>query len=220
MKHPIAFLHTSPAAIPPLMRFFDETAPEFEITNLLDDGLLRMLSAGRTDDASARLREMLDTAQRYYGVRAAMITCSSVSTQMARDAAAQTSIPVLKIDEPMARAAVQTGRRIGICATFRPTVVPTSSLLQEAARAAGRDVELIPEIMESAYDALLAGRFEEHDRILLAGVDNLASQRVDAIVLAQVSMARVLSQAVARTTIPVFSSLNTSLEALRQLVRD
>lgn len=219
MKHPIAFLHTSPAAIPPLMRFFDETAPEFEITNLLDDGLLRMLSAGRSEEAAARLREMLDTAQRYYGVRAAMITCSSVSTRMARDAAAHTSIPVLKIDEPMARAAVHAGRRIGICATFRPTVVPTSALLQEAARAAGREVELIPEIMEPAYEALLAGRFDEHDRILLGGVDRLAAQNVDAIVLAQVSMARVLSQAAARTSIPVLSSLNTSLDALRQLVQ-
>ena len=41
-KTKIAFIHTSPAAIGPLMQFYGEAAPDLEITNLLDDGLLRL----------------------------------------------------------------------------------------------------------------------------------------------------------------------------------
>ncbi len=50
MKRSVAFVHTSPAAVGPLMQFYAEAAPEFEITNLLDDGLLRLLAAGRAED--------------------------------------------------------------------------------------------------------------------------------------------------------------------------
>ena len=41
MSHKLAFIHTSPAAIAPLMQFYG--AAGMEITNLLDDGLLRLL---------------------------------------------------------------------------------------------------------------------------------------------------------------------------------
>jgi hypothetical protein len=56
MKIPVSFLHTSPAAIGPLMQYYSEQAPDLEITNQLDDGLLRLLAAGRVDVVEARLR--------------------------------------------------------------------------------------------------------------------------------------------------------------------
>lgn len=217
MTKSVAFLHTSPAAIPPLMQFYTEAAPDLQITNLLDDGLLRMLSAGDYERARQRLAEMLDAAQRYYGASAALVTCSSVSTGMVRDIQQTAPIPVLKIDTPMARAAVAIGGRIGICVTFRPTIVPTTRLIEEAAQEAGATVELIPEVMEDAYTALLGGRPEDHDRILLGGIEKLSTLGVNVIVLAQVSMARVLPTVGAVTNVPVLSSLSTSLEALRAL---
>ncbi|MCC6587172.1 MAG: hypothetical protein IT168_10810 [Bryobacterales bacterium] len=217
MTKSVAFLHTSPAAIPPLMQFYTEAAPDLQITNLLDDGLLRMLSAGDRARARERLAEMLDTAQRYYNASAALVTCSSVSTAMVRDIQRSSPIRVLKIDTPMARAAVGIGGRIGICVTFKPTIAPTTRLIEEAAQDAGTTVELIPEVMEDAYTALLGGRPEEHDRILLAGIQKLSTLGVNAIVLAQVSMARILPKVSAVTSTPVLSSLSTSLQALRNL---
>ena len=53
-KRKVAFVHTSPAAVGPLMQFYAESAPELESTNLLDDGLLRPLAAGDAATAEAR----------------------------------------------------------------------------------------------------------------------------------------------------------------------
>ena len=60
------------------------------------------------------------------------------------------------------------------------------------------DSELIPE----AYDALLAGDTERHDRLLMAGVERLAARGAEVIVLAQVSMARILLLWPARSQYP------------------
>ena len=90
-------------------------------------------------------------------------------------------------------------------------------IVEEAAQEAGASVELIPEVMEDAYTQLLGGRPEEHDRILLAGIEKLSTLGVNVIVLAQVSMARILPKASTVTSIPVLSSLSTSLQALRNL---
>src|SRR3954463_15525277 len=130
-KTKVAFIHTSPAAIGPLMQFYGEAAPELEITNLLDDGLLRLLAEKNHPVAQERLADMIETARQTYGARLAMITCSSVSKEMAEQLNESFDLPVLKIDYPMARQAVRAGRRIGVAATFAPTLVPTTKLINE-----------------------------------------------------------------------------------------
>src|ERR1700755_1616589 len=98
MKRSVAFIHTSPAAIGPLMQFYGEQAPDLEITNLLDDGLLRLLAAGKTEDARKRLSEMRRSAAETYEPELAMITFSSVPREMADSLARDFRVPVLKID--------------------------------------------------------------------------------------------------------------------------
>ena len=216
MKKKIAFVHTSPAAIAPLMQFYGGAAPDLEITNLLDDGLLRLLAAKQRAQAEQRLGEMIAAARGAYGAELAMVTCSSVSREMVERLGRTIDIPLLKIDYPMARRAVATGSRIGVAVTFPPTLETTSALLNEAAAEANRAVEIVPEIVQAAYDALLAGDAATHDELLLAGVRRLDERNVDVIVLAQVSMARLLPQLEGRLRVPVLSSLNTSLMAIRE----
>ena len=73
-KRKIAFIHTSPAAIPPLAEYFKTNAPEFEITNLLDDGMLRFFAASDEARSEARLRDLIGAAIDPYGAELAMIT--------------------------------------------------------------------------------------------------------------------------------------------------
>ncbi|HEX8423762.1 MAG TPA: aspartate/glutamate racemase family protein [Pyrinomonadaceae bacterium] len=215
-KRNIALIHTSPAAIAPLMRFYTEAAPELGITNLLDDGLLRLLAAGEHATVEARLAEMLNVAVRTYGAELVMVTCSSVTKGMVENMKPLFDLPVLKIDYPMAREAVGAGRRrIGVAATFPPTIAPTSRLISEAADEAGAEIEIIHEVVPEAYDALLAGDEVTHDELLCAGVERLAAERVEVIVLAQISMARVLPRLDGKIGVPVLSSLHTSLNAIR-----
>lgn len=218
-KRRVAFIHTSPAAIGPLMQFYTDAAPELEITNLLDDGLLRLLAAKESATARRRLSEMIKAASETYGAELAMITCSSVSREMAEELAGEFALPVLKIDYPLARQAVGAGARIGVAATFPPTLGPTTKLLKEAAAEAGREIEIIQEVSPDAYTALLANDTAKHDELLVGVVERLESQRVSAIVLAQVSMARILPRLEGRVKVPVLSSLHTSLEAVRESLR-
>lgn len=215
-KRSVAFIHTSPAAIGPLMQFYAGAAPELEITNLLDDGLLRLLAAGRREDVRRRLGEMLRAAAETYAPELAMVTCSSVSKEMVHSLARDFGFPVLKIDYPMARKAVRAGRRVGVAATFPPTLVPTSKLLRDAAEEAGVEIEIVEEVTAGAYDALLAGDTAAHDELLAAAVQDLQKRDVSAVVLAQVSMARTLPLIERTARVPVLTSLHTSLEAIRE----
>jgi glutamate racemase len=218
-KRSVAFIHTSPAAIGPLMQFYAEAAPELEVTNLLDDGLLRLLAAGRAPDVSRRLSQMLGAAVETYQPELAMVTCSSVSKEMVESLARDFSFPVLKIDYPMARRAVRAGRRVGVAATFPPTLTPTSGLLREAAKESGVEIEIIEEVAPEAYKALLANDTETHDELLAAAVERLQNRDVAAVVLAQVSMARTLPLVERTARVPVLTSLHTSLEAIREALR-
>ena len=214
-KRRVAFIHTSPPAVGPLMQFYSAAAPELEITNLLDDGLLRLLAAQDLATTRARLADMLRVATETYRAELALVTCSSVPLEMVTELGARAAVPVLKIDYPLAQQAVRAGPRVGVAATFPPTVGPTRRLLERAAAEAGVDVEVVEEVAPAAYDALLANDTARHDELLTTAVERLAAQDVATVVLAQVSMARTLPRLEGLIKVPVLSSLHTSLAAVR-----
>jgi Asp/Glu/hydantoin racemase len=197
------------------MQFYSAAAPELEITNLLDDGLLRLLAAQDLAPTRARLADMLRVATETYSAELALVTCSSVPMELVVELRAQVNIPIVKIDYPMAQQAVRAGRRVGVAATFAPTLGPTRRLLERAAAEAGVDIEIIEAVAPAAYDALLTNELARHDELLTAAVAHLAAQDVATVVLAQVSMARTLPQLERLIKVPVLSSLHTSLAAVR-----
>ncbi len=125
------------------------------------------------------------------GADAVLVTCSSIGDGV-RAAQQLFDIPVLRIDDAMAEAAVRTASTIGVLATVRTTLDPTMALLREKAKAAGREVTLIECLCEEAFPAVLSGDTARHDAIVgKALLEDL--QGVDLIVLAQASMARVVA---------------------------
>ena len=114
--------------------------------------------------------------------------------------------------------AVSRGKRLGVVVTFAPTLATTTQLLRDAAN--GQALALITEVLPEAYQALLDGDAAQHDALLCAAIERLAAQRVEAIVLAQVSMARVLPQLDAAMATPVLTSLQTSLDAIRRALQE
>lgn len=215
MKRKLAFIHTSPAAIPPLMDYYKQHAPEFEITNLLDDGILRSFATEDAEDVERRLTELIRYAIRNEGVELGLVTCSAVTQFLMAKLAESTGIPLLKIDDELARRAVECGSRLGVLVTFPPTQAVTERLLRETAASQAASIKLRTVVVPDAYDALLSGRSARHDELLLAAIEELQKDSVDAIVLAQVSMARVLP-GLSPGRVPVLSSLPLSLQAIRQ----
>jgi Asp/Glu/hydantoin racemase len=214
----VVFLHTSAAALGPVASFYKERAPDLDAVNLLDDGLLGLLAAGRHGEVQTRLASMIGVGRDTHGARAALLTCSSVTGATLAALRAGAAIPVVKIDEGMARAAVAVGRRLGVLATFPPTLAPTRALLEAAAATGGggaRPLVVDEEIAPGAYDALLGGDGARHDELVAEAAARLSARGVDALVLAQVSTARALPAIEARVDVPVLSSLRTSLDDLR-----
>jgi hypothetical protein len=111
--------------------------------------------------------------------------------------------------------AVSSGARIGVIVTNPTTILPTQALLQSEAERAGKPVVIEMQFVENALAALLRGEADTHDRLVKQAVLELA-ERVDVIVLAQASIARVLA-CLARCEVktPVLASPTTALEYVR-----
>ena len=215
-KHAITIVHASPASIAPLNNYYPKAEPALEITNLFDDGVMRLFRKDRHEIAKQRLADMIATGRELYDAEVALLACSAVTSESMRDLRANSRIPLVKIDEPMARLAVQTGSRIGVIVTFPPTQSVTRNLLEEAAD--GKQLQVVEELVPEALEALIAGDQPTHDKLMTSAAERLAEQQVDAIVLAQVSMANLVGPLKERTGLPVFSSLETSLVEVRRVL--
>jgi Asp/Glu/hydantoin racemase len=185
---------------------------------MVDESLIQdTISAGRLQKKTIRRAVDHVASAESAGADAVLVTCSSIGPAVTV-AQSLFDFPVLRIDEAMAEIVVSQARTIGVLATVRTTLDPTCALLREKAAQAGREIELVECLCEEAFPAVLAGDTETHDRILCRALTEKMNG-VDAIVLAQASMARVVAgiDPVALSA-PVFSSPELAVLRVRQLL--
>ena len=119
----------------------------------------------------------------------------------------------------MADKAVQTGKRIGVIATLPTTLKPTSDLVKRRAAIAGKEIELATVLCEGAFDALMSGDAATHDAMVAEALKEL-SAKVDVIVLAQASMARVVDTLdAADKKIPILASPAIAIQHMATLLK-
>jgi Asp/Glu/hydantoin racemase len=187
----VALIHTSHILAPMFASLCHEHLPSVKYFHVVDESLIQdTIRADRLRKLTIRrLIDQIASAE-VAGADAVLVSCSSIGPGVTL-AQQLFDIPVLRIDEAMAEAAVRRASVIGVLATLRTTLDPTTALLREKAAQAGRSVELVERLCEKAFPAVLAGDTETHDRLLRrALVEDLKG--VDLIVLAQASMARVV----------------------------
>ena len=187
----LAIIHTTPVTVEPLKALAGEIMPGVNVINFVDDSILPQLKENGGDLAAVERRwtAYVRFAEEV-GADAILNACSSVGELTPRGAA-QVNVPVIRIDEAIAEEAVQRGRIIGVAATVPTTLEPTRRLLQAKADAAGREVELVPVLADEAFRRLSEGDSAGHDAVLSMTLSQLA-EKVDIVVLAQASMARVV----------------------------
>jgi len=179
------------------------------IQDTIRSGALRKITIRRLVDQIASAEAS--------GANAVLVTCSSIGPGVTL-AQQLFDLPVLRIDEAMAEAAVRQANRIGVLATLSTTLNPTAALLREKAAAAGRTIELQECLCADAFPAVLAGDVETHDRLLRKALTEELNG-VDLIVLAQASMARVvesLPEGALRS--PVLSSPALAVKRAREVL--
>ena len=214
MAKTLALLHTTAVTVPAMRELAAEHLPGVRTINLLDDSLLPdVMAAGAVTPAvEGRLRAYVAQAAAA-GADAVLCCCSSVG-EAAERARADAPIPVWRIDAPMSAAAVAHGPRIGVLATVPTTLRPTVNLIERQAAEQGREVAVEAVVVEGAFAALQAGNGAEHDRLVLAALEDLLA-RSDVVVLAQASMARLIGALAAPPRVPILTSPLSGLMAAR-----
>ncbi|GIF41082.1 aspartate/glutamate racemase family protein [Actinoplanes xinjiangensis] len=196
----IGFLHTAEVHVATFRGLFAELAPPgLDDLHLVDPSLLA--DARRTGSApglGARLEELA-------GAGADLIVCTC-STIGAAAEAARPGVPVVRLDRPMAEAAVAAGDRIAVVATVESTMGPTMDLIRATA---GRPVTLIPSPCLTAWRHFEAGDLTAYDEEIAAHVRAIAAE-ADVIVLAQAGMA---GAAALLPGLPVLTSPRAAVEA-------
>jgi Asp/Glu/hydantoin racemase len=187
----LGLLHTSATLVPIFEQLCKAKLPGVSVFNLVDDSLIKdVISHGRLRPQTARRVVQHVAAAEDAGAEFIMVTCSSIGRAV-ETAADVATVPVLRVDQPMADHAVATARRVGVIATLPTTLEPTADLLRRRAALAGREIELTSRLCEGAFDALMSGNAAKHDSLVSAALREL-SEQVDVIALAQASMARVV----------------------------
>lgn len=219
MSRTLALLHTVAGLVPVFQQLCAELLPDDTCYNMLDESLLRnTIRTGHLTPATARRVVTYIAGAQDAGADAVLVTCSSIG-RAAEQARALVDLPVIRVDEAMADQAVRRGERVGVIATLRTTLEPTVALVEARAAAADRPVRVVPRLCEGAFEALGRGDTARHDALVADGLRRLAGS-VDAIVLAQASMARVADALpLAERPVPILTSPRSGVERARDVLR-
>ncbi|MCX7686234.1 MAG: aspartate/glutamate racemase family protein [Acetobacteraceae bacterium] len=207
----IALIHALAESAAPIARAFAELWPEAVLANLLDDSLSRDLAAeGAITPAMVSRFIALSRYAAGCGARGILFTCSAFGPAIEAARAAVSPLPVLKPTEAMIEDAARF-RRVGLIASFPPTL---ESLPAEFPPG----VSVRPRLAEGALAALQAGDPARHDEAAVAAARHLAAEGVEAIALAQFSLARAAAPVAEATGLPVLTTPGSAVGKLRALL--
>jgi aspartate/glutamate racemase len=212
----IALIHAVTVAMAPVHEAFARLWPAAECTDLLDTSLApdRERDGELTLAMTRRIGALADYAAGT-GAAGILFTCSAFGEAIER-AAEASPVPVLKPNEAMFEAALAAGQRIGMLATFAPSVAGMEDEFRELARRRGAAARLETVCVAGAMDALKGGDGAAHDRMLAEAAPRLA--RCDAVLLAHFSTARAEAAVRAALSCPVLTAPGAAVEALRARV--
>ena len=223
-KPRVVLLHGTPVAVEPIQRAFATRWPEAEAVDLLDASLSvdRARDHELTPRMFERFVELGGYAQRL-GAEAILVTCSAFGPAIER-MAKELPVPVLKPNEAMFREAIGRGRRIGMLATFAPSVLTMTEEFEqfvaeaggEAGARVGAGATLETIVVEGAMDALRKGDADRHNALIAARAPELA--HCDAIMLAHFSTSRALAAVTAAVKTPVLTAPDAAVDRIRAAI--
>src|SRR5262245_4409350 len=216
MKTRIALIHAVTQAMEPVQEALRRLWPEAECCNILDDSL--SLDRERDGELTAAMRRRIGDLAEYVaaiGANGILFTCSAFGEAI-EAAAAASPIPVLKPNEAMFEAALAAGGRIGMLATFGPSVAGMEEEFRQMAAERGSAARLETILVEPAMQALRGGDGATHDHLLAAAAPRLAE--CDAVVLAHFSTARAEAAVAAALPRPVLTAPGAAVGKLKSLL--
>lgn len=197
-----------------LQEYLDE---EVKVHNLWDDFLANNPNeVGEfTIENRNRLFNDIKTAE-LTGADVIVVTCSTL-TPIVKMIRPFVKVPLIAIDDAMAKKAVTFGSNIMILATADSTLQPTQDKLEEEAGLLGIQLTIQRMAVMEAFRALKAVDMERHDAILKETAKQLAGY--DCIVLAQASMAHLEDEISGITGCTVLSSPKLCMQQIQETLK-
>ena len=141
----------------PFGKPFANANPDIEVYNIMDDSLLvdTRKYNGMTPTIASRMLNYAKAAEAS-GADGIICTCTSVNraTKMIRPLL---NIPMINIEEPVAEMAAKSGTRIGVLGTIPTSPGAISWEIEEKAAELGKEIEIVPAVVDGAFDVLCAG---------------------------------------------------------------
>lgn len=209
----LAIIHTTPFTISALSSLCARLLPGVGVNHYLDDSVLKEINAEGRITASCQYRffSMLSVAAAAKP-DAILSACSSVG-DMLEEARAVFSMPLMRIDEPMAKAAAEREGSIAVCATVQSTLRPTTKLIR---RYAGESSTVDTLLIREAGKLLASGERNAYLDAIAARLGEAAKAH-DTVVLAQASMAEALERIPQSLHRKFLTSPESGVGALRKL---
>src|SRR3979411_741071 len=175
----ITLVHALKHSIAPIEASFARLWPHARLMNLLDDSISADLARdGRLTQAMTGRFLSLGRYAASTGADAILFTCSAFGPCIEAAPQEHAPMPVLKPNEAMIEQAAAKGRRIGLLATFAPTLVSMPPEFPGS-------VEICSNLVPGALAVMDRGARAEHDRLVAEASRELRG--CDLIALAQYS---------------------------------
>ncbi len=212
----IVLIHAVRVAMEPIESAFSRAWPEAELVNILEDSLSPDLEAAGI--STLAMTKRIVTLAQYgsdIGATAILFTCSAFGEAI--DAAKTAlSIPVLKPNEAMFEEALGLGAKIGLLATFGPSVPSMEKEFFDMAAKRGVTVDLNAVLVDDAMRALKAGDSETHNRLLAEAAPRLSE--CEAVMLAHFSTACALPSVSQVLGCNVLTSPDSAVAKLKSII--
>lgn len=210
----IALIHATTAAIAPAEAGLAAAFPEAKPWNILDDRLLPDAAAagGLTEPLEQRMRHLIRHAAGN-GAAAVLLTCSMYGPVAI---AAHETIPALAPDEAAFDAAT-TGAyaRVAVVASFEAALADSLERFRAHVQHRGVSIEATGICVPDAFAPAAAG---DADAVAAAITAALTGTDIDAILLAQYSLAPAAPQIQEATARPTISGPHSGAARLRALL--
>ena len=217
-KKRVVILQTSFAKREDTITYLEQHLPGVCIDYITDSSLLpEIRKAGKPTQSVIQRMTLYAMAAESMGADLILNSCSTVG-EVADIFSQVVSVPVVKIDDPMARQAAKLGNRIALIATLPTTLGPSRRAIARYGKEMGREIEFTEFLDQPAWEALATGDSKRHNEILIDSIRKLDKQGFDAIVMAQVSM-RALLPELTDTKTPVLCSFHSGLDAVVEAVK-
>jgi hypothetical protein len=199
----LTFLHTSPVHVATFETILQDVAPGIPTKHIVDEALLeKARGEGNLQQLADDIKHRL-TERDVHKSGVVLCTCSTIGPIFER-LGDEVGAVLIRIDRPMAQAAVVLADHILVVATLASTLRPTTALLKDAAATVGKTVRISKLFCSEAWEKFERGDIPAYHRQIAACLQR-ESLTYGVIVFAQASMAgaRALCEGI---SIPILSS--------------